>query len=306
MKVVTVLMSTFNGEKYLREQIDSILNQEGNFKLELLVRDDGSKDNTTKILDEYKGKGKLNWYTGSNMGPALSFIDLIKHSGESDYYSFADQDDFWEKEKLKNAVQNIVKSGSSKLPVLYFANASLVDSKLSSLGRNVYKAQPRTDFCTLVCAGGLLGCTMVMNDNLAHFIRKIQLSGPIVMHDFYAAVLCKALGGRIIYDENPQMKYRQHGNNVVGVSYGIIGKIKGRLKDITTKSKVSIAVQAKTVLAAADVVEISENNKKWLEEVADYDKSVFSRIKLACSLKTKYVSKNMAFKIRASILLGNR
>lgn len=62
MKVISVLMSTYNGEKYLREQIDSILNQEGNFKIQLLVRDDGSSDNTTKLLDEYKNKGKLDWY----------------------------------------------------------------------------------------------------------------------------------------------------------------------------------------------------------------------------------------------------
>ena len=75
---VAVLMSTYNGENYMKEQIESILNQRGNFELDLWVRDDGSTDATKKILMQYEIEKKLHWYEGRNLKPALSFMDLIK------------------------------------------------------------------------------------------------------------------------------------------------------------------------------------------------------------------------------------
>ena len=97
-------MSTYNGQKYIRQQIDSIL-QQTNVEVNLLVRDDGSKDDTIKILDEYKQEGKLTYYTGPNLGPQLSFLNLLNNCPKADYYAFADQDDYWEKDKLSTAVK---------------------------------------------------------------------------------------------------------------------------------------------------------------------------------------------------------
>ena len=80
---VAVLMSTYNGEKYLQQQLDSILKQTGGFEVDIWVRDDGSTDNTHRILKEYEKNGKLRWYTGNNLGPALSFISLVKKDRKS-------------------------------------------------------------------------------------------------------------------------------------------------------------------------------------------------------------------------------
>ena len=101
---VAVLMSTYNGEKYIREQIDSILEQSGNFDLDLWVRDDGSKDSTQQILQEYAQQRKLHWYTGENLGAAHSFIDLVRKCKGYDYYAFADQDDYWMTNKIQMGV----------------------------------------------------------------------------------------------------------------------------------------------------------------------------------------------------------
>ncbi len=95
MDSIVVLMSTYNGEKYIREQLDSIFNQEG-IDVKVVVRDDGSKDTTHAILDEYKKTHELVWYTGENLKSARSFMDLIYQAPESDYYAFADQDDYWD------------------------------------------------------------------------------------------------------------------------------------------------------------------------------------------------------------------
>lgn len=301
MKAV-VLMSSYNGENYIREQIDSVLAQKGDFSLDIIVRDDGSKDGTLDILREYEKAGKLRWYNGENLGPEKSFIDLVKHSGDYDYYSFCDQDDYWLPEKISLAIENL---GESKSPALYFSNAMLVDSELNSLGRNVYKTSPRLDFKTLCCAGGILGCTTVFNNALADFIKSKPIPEKMVMHDFYVDELCLAVGGSIVYDSTPTMKYRQHSNNVVGVSSGIMGKIKNRFGSVTKAPKVSISEQAESLLKNHRD-DIADDKVLWLERIADYRKEFFSRLKLCFSTKTKYINRNMGLKLRLSILLGNR
>lgn len=100
---VTVLMSTYDGENFLRDQIESILNQEDVY-VHLIVRDDGSKDRTINILEEYQSRGKLEWYSGKNLGSARSFLNLVSKSPDNEYYAFSDQDDVWFSKKLKRAI----------------------------------------------------------------------------------------------------------------------------------------------------------------------------------------------------------
>ena len=93
------------------------------------------------------------------------------------------------------------------------------------------KQMPRTDFETVISAGGLLGCTMVFNDELKRRIKRDRYP-VMILHDFYMAALCVSIGGVILYDQEATMKYRQHEDNVVGVSYGKIGTLMGRIRDI--------------------------------------------------------------------------
>lgn len=297
---VAVLLSAYNGEKYIQEQIDSILCQEGEFELDLWIRDDNSTDRTREILTEYEKTGKLRWYAGKNLGSAYSFIDLIKHCGNYDFYAFSDQDDFWEPEKLQNGIRQIWQLNDA---VLYVGNAELVDHDLNSLGRYVYKKTPKTDFCTLVCAGGLLGCTMIFNDSLARFVQKQPCPSKLVMHDFYLAVLCAGVNGKIIYDPIPHMKYRQHKKNVYGVPHGFGLTFLSRIRTIWTKPVVSIADQAESLLA---VKEIDEEKKKWLKIVSQYRTSLSRRLMLAATLKVSYVNRNQALTLRTAIFFAKR
>ena len=299
---VAVLMSSYNGEKYIREQIESILVQKGNFELNIWVRDDGSSDKTQSILREYEREGKLQWYTGENIKPARSFMDLINHCKGYDYYAFADQDDYWLPEKINCGITTI---GTECKPVLYFSNAYLVDAELKMLGRNVYRSTPKTDFYTLSCAGGYLGCTMVFNKHLAEIIQTHSIPQNMIMHDFFTALVCSSTDGKIIYDAMPTMKYRQHGNNVVGVSHGIMGTMISRIHTITCKEKVSIAEQAEEIVKIYGD-NISEEKRIWLTRISRYKHGMNSRVCLACSHKTKYMNFNMGMKLRLAILLGNR
>ncbi len=300
---VAILMSTYNGEQYIKEQIDSILSQQVDTEIdiELWVRDDGSTDGTHEILKSYESANQLHWYTGQNLGPTHSFLDLLNHCTGYDYYAFADQDDVWMPKKIAAGIGQL--SGREK-PTLYVANAELVDIELKSFGRNVYEHYPRTDFHTLICAGGLLGCAMIFNRALAEKLQNKPIPNEIIMHDFYTAAVCVALEGEIIFDSNPYMKYRQHGNNAVGVPVGFWNTLRQRWKDMTTRYKVSISDQTREILEIYQNDVVSEK-KEWLSHVAEYKRSFWSRVLLACSRKTKYSSMNMAIKIRIAILLGN-
>ena len=101
---VTVFMSTYNGEKYLEQQIESILHQE-HVKVKLFIRDDGSKDNTIKILRKYSKLSNIHVIYGDNIGYAKSFLKIIENNEYTSYYSFSDQDDIWLPNKLHEAIR---------------------------------------------------------------------------------------------------------------------------------------------------------------------------------------------------------
>lgn len=125
MRNILVLMSTYNGEKYLKEQIDSILAQK-NVEVTIRVRDDGSTDGTIRILEEYQKCGKLNWYSSTNMGPAKSFLDLVYNAPlKYDYYAFCDQDDYWKEDKLYKAIERLEHFDDK--PALYHCELEIVD-----------------------------------------------------------------------------------------------------------------------------------------------------------------------------------
>lgn len=311
---IAVLMSSYNGENYIIEQIESILSQQRTYKsidhnteefeVDLWVRDDGSGDGTVAVLQKYEKQKLIQWYQGSNIGPAFSFLDLMKHCAGYDYYAFCDQDDVWKSDKLVRAV-NRLQFAKCNQPCLYLSNAELVDGSLQPCGRNVYKQKPKLDFETVACAGGLLGCTMVFNEALAGLIRDYDLPQKLVMHDFYTALVCVACDGEIFYDACATMKYRQHQENVVGVAQGFFGKIKDRLNNIFRKNTVSIADQAKEVLSIYED-RLNPDKKNWLYKVTNYRNNICSRIQLACSGKTRYINKNMGLTNRLAILFGSK
>lgn len=181
MRNILVLMSTYNGEKYLKEQIDSILAQK-NVEVTIRVRDDGSTDGTIRILEEYQKCGKLNWYSSTNMGPAKSFLDLVYNAPlKYDYYAFCDQDDYWKEDKLYKAIERLEHFDDK--PALYHCELEIVDENLEhiKMTRNCNKTK-FIDQTLMVFY--IPGCTMVFNNCL---MRKIQERKPefdlITMHD---------------------------------------------------------------------------------------------------------------------------
>lgn len=299
---IAVLMSSYNGEKYIEEQIESILAQQCEIPIELFVRDDGSTDSTREILQKYALQGKLRWYSGENLKPAKSFLELVKHCPGYDYYAFADQDDYWYPNKLQSGILALEKLQG---PGLYFANVQLVDGALQSLGRNAYRQPPKCDFYSLVVGSNVLGCTCVFNGELASLVQRTETPDKIIMHDSYLAILCTLFGGTVVYDPQAQMDYRQHGNNVVGTNWNKWSALKDRIRRVTKRQKVSIADQAESILAVCSAA-LDKDKLDFLRKVASYRDSVYKAAALACSNKPKYNGKNMEITIRLATLLRNQ
>lgn len=218
MHKAAVLMSTYNGAKYLRKQIESILDQR-EVDVKLFIRDDGSSDDTLSIIEEYqKNDERIILNKGSNVGVGNSFMQLVYDSGkEFDYYAFSDQDDVWMPVKLINAITKI---GTEKAPVLYCSNQRLVDRDLRTMGMR-YDTDPDLSYKQVMCQNKVTGCTMVWNTGLQLLLSDPQRRPTSDLlnqriHDVWVAMVA-AVVGRIIYDQDGFILYRQHEANVVGV-----------------------------------------------------------------------------------------
>lgn len=299
---VCVLMSSYNGEAYIEQQIESILAQQCDAQVTLLVRDDGSTDTTRDILQRYCDAGKLQWYTGENLRSARSFLDLVKNCPEHDYYAFCDQDDVWYPDKLEASIRLL--QGQDR-PAMVYANARLVDGQLNPIGRNVYTRIPPLDYYSVVCGGGILGCTMVFNHRVAQLIQAYPSPEKLIMHDYYCAILCTLFDGVVLFDLQPHMDYRQHGNNVVGTNWTKWDALRDRISRITKRPKVTIAQQAQSILDQAPQPKDAQK-LAFLRRVAAYPDSFVSALSLACSPKPRYNGKNRAITLRLAILFRNR
>lgn len=213
---ITVLMSTYNGEKYINEQIDSILSQKG-VNLNLIIRDDGSSDDTIKIINGYMEKNKniLLLKSDKNIGSCRSFFKLMSIPHNTSYIALADQDDIWDEDKLVCAIK-IINCYSSDIPILYHSNLRIVDSN-NRFQRNSHSFPqiPKHRYSFLVEALPT-GCTIVYNRALEKIVNKIKPES-FSMHDTWLYCIA-SLFGRVIYDFEPHINYRQHSNNTIGTS----------------------------------------------------------------------------------------
>lgn len=212
---VQVLLSTYNGKRFVEEQVESIINQV-DVDVTLLIRDDGSKDGTQNILKtlEEKYPNQIKVLFAENKGVTQSFFELLEMSSEdATYYAFADQDDVWAPNKLKTACFHITDRAKANQPFLYVGNYTPVNEKLevieaaNSINRDV-------NYGVTIVENIALGCTMVMNRLLRDAIVR-EVMPPALIHDWYIYLLAQTIGA-VYVDDEPTMFYRQHENNVIG------------------------------------------------------------------------------------------
>ena len=215
---VNILLSTYNGERFIAEQLDSLFNQTYS-NIAIHIRDDGSTDSTVDLINSHPiTKDSAILTRGNNIGVIASFLQLIASSGSpGDLYAFCDQDDVWKPEKIARAVEQIMKHPEPDR-VLYCTRLEYVDEHLDHLG---YSLNPRlTGFSNAVVENIAIGCTVVFGSE----IRRLMLEGAaadMMMHDWWAYLVASAFG-EIIYDDFPSIQYRQHGSTVTAWEPGLV------------------------------------------------------------------------------------
>lgn len=301
-----VLLSSYNGERFIREQIDSIFAQKG-VDVFLYVRDDGSTDGTVNIIKEYKTRyPNIEIWEGDNLGFVKSFMSLVYDSvnkfTEYEYFAFSDQDDVWLEDKLITAVNLLKSCKDASKPNLCFGNALAVDVDLNPLFECCSK-NPVITKPTCLLRYFMLGCTMVFNRAAANVLDRYRPQGNISMHDLWMNQTCLFLG-EIVYDSIPHIFYRQHGNNTAGVGNDFRKRWRRLIKSFKTYERRHFReLNAQNLLSAYGSL-LTADDCELISVVADYRKSVRNKIRILRTKEINMGSKLSDAAIKIRIILG--
>ena len=230
---ISVLLSTFNGEKYLNQQLDSIISQ--TFEIfNIIARDDCSQDKTLEILNSYN---ITIIDSTENLGAKGSFGALLEYAVQNnlgEYFMFCDQDDIWERDKIEKTFAKMRDAEKSfpDIPILVNTDLKVVDEQLKVLDNSMYHYQrinPKLNSLNrLIMQNTITGCTMMINKTLAQI--SLQIPDKAAMHDWWIALVASKFG-KIECIQDSTILYRQHtGNNVGAKRFSYVNLIKNILK----------------------------------------------------------------------------
>lgn len=227
---VAILMSTYNAEPFLKEQINSILGQTyTNWKL--FIRDDGSSDSTSLIIEEFTKKDDRIFFVNKdsikNVGVISSFF-LLLSCVKADFYMFCDQDDVWLPSKVRLSLDRMNQQKKVDLPTLVHTDLKVVDQNLNIINESFMekeKLNRKSQLGNLIIQNNVTGCTVMINNSFRNIVIDKGIPNEVIMHDWWMALVGNAIGETLFVDV-PTMLYRQHNLNVVGSS-STIKKIMG-------------------------------------------------------------------------------
>lgn len=283
--MICVLLSTYNGEKYLEEQLESLRRQEG-VELKILVRDDGSKDTTVDIIKRWQTDYPtlMDFVQGENVGYAKSFTLLlqmaVKKYPDAEYYALCDQDDVWMPEKLSEAVALLhlkLYNKSQDIPVCYASNLIIVDAEL-----NIVRYFFREKMTSISKLNGLLndfctGCTMVFNKPAIKLYIEHEHKF-LKYHDKLLGMICLFMG-ELVYDNRSFIMYRQHGGNQIGAATSLVKKTLHGINALYSKHE-SMLIHFVEDFVESYKMYLAVNDIFDLSRVLFYNKKLFCKISL--------------------------
>jgi len=214
---VAILLSTYNGERFLAEQLDSLIAQTHK-DWTIYASDDGSSDATLDILAKYRaqlGDDRLVIVQGPRQGFAANFLSLLaREEIQAPYFAFCDQDDLWIPERLAMGL-DWMRGLPGDRPALFCSRTQLIDSGGKPIGLSpLFNKPPCFENALVQSIAG--GNTMLFNAAARLLLSQTDRSTHIVSHDWWAYILVTGCGGAVAYEQRPTIGYRQHGNNIVG------------------------------------------------------------------------------------------
>ena len=248
-------MATYNGEKFLSEQIESILRQTCT-DWELFIHDDGSTDQTAKLIGRYalQYPEKIKLVHGLPCGGSRDNFFFLLRQVSAPYYMFCDQDDIWLEEKVeyfRTEMYNTEKTASAQAPILVFSDLTVTDDSLRIIcdRLSVYqKLDPdKTSINDLLLQNVVTGCAMMINDACARKMCDVADTDDIIMHDWWGALVASYFGA-VSYIDLPLVLYRQHGGNSVGAKR--IGSLRYIIGKLAAQKEICESLQLTRAQAA--------------------------------------------------------
>lgn len=227
MSEVAILMATFNGEKFLAEQLASIRAQ--SFKnWKIFISDDGSTDATLDIIQSFKDKcdtDQVRVFHGPQSGFARNFISLVKNKDiNADFFAFCDQDDIWCERRLHGGLEKLTCNAPS-VPLLYCSRTNIMKSNGNCVAESKMVRRPLSFGNAIVQnIGG--GNTMLFNQKTRSLLCQLRLSDDLVSHDWLTYIIVSGVGGRVFWDHKCTVNYRQHNGNLVGANMSIAAMLR--------------------------------------------------------------------------------
>ncbi|MDR1530113.1 MAG: glycosyltransferase family 2 protein [Burkholderiales bacterium] len=222
---VAILLCTYNGEAFLREQLRSVKEQTWT-NWRLWVSDDGSQDNTLRLLQDAKQEWNehVEILYGPKKGYATNFLALTNyHEIEADYYAFCDQDDIWFADKLENALKAL-ENMPEETPALYCSRTELINEDGAKIGLSPnFTKKPSFANALVQSIGG--GNTMVFNGATRRLLRYAGADIDVPSHDWWTYLLVSGCDGVVVFDTKPSVQYRQHRNNQMGSNNSITAQL---------------------------------------------------------------------------------
>ncbi|MEX3010172.1 glycosyltransferase family 2 protein [Hoeflea sp. TYP-13] len=223
---IAVLMAVYNGERFLQQQVDSLSSQ-GVPSIDVWVSDDGSSDGSRKILKSCSdswSKGTFRVADGPQTGFSDNFRSLMSNTEiQADYYAFCDQDDLWDSDKLQVALSQLASLGRD-MPALYCGRTRIVDECGRHVGYSpLFDRQPNFRNAIVQSIAG--GNTMVANRAAWQLLAESARRTDFVSHDWWCYILVAGAGGRVVYDPQAHISYRQHSGNLVGDNMSLRSRI---------------------------------------------------------------------------------
>lgn len=276
--LVSVAMATYNGEKYLREQLDSICSQTYP-NLEVVVSDDCSTDGTVRILDEYRSRPGFQCTVQPSRAGFIKNFESAIASCRGDYIALADQDDIWEPDKIEALLAGI--GGRS----LVYSDARLIDDRGITIAGSLLHASrvaPVTGhpFRYLVCNACVTGCTALITRDLKDQALPVPDSEPY--HDWWLSIAATRLRG-IAYVDKPLVRYRQHKNNYAGayIKRGALRRACARFSRTTRehmRAKNELLLRRTAVfIDSRDTMGLSDGEVNYLIDIHRYAEAMLRK-----------------------------
>lgn len=234
---VAIILSVYNGEKYLKEQIDSLLNQSYR-NIDIFIHDDGSKDESRSIILQYSKEYDNIHYNAEKGGHGYPrcFLSLLESVSGYEYYAFCDQDDVWLPDKIKEGL-NCLSKQNPNIPLLYYTAVEYCDSKLNHIRDSRFaegkKKIERMSLQSMLFGGEAMGMTFMFNDVARVALIEANIANEWSFKDWFLKLYCASCG-RVLYNPKPSAKYRRHNEAVTNSSNpaGKLNRYIGQIKDI--------------------------------------------------------------------------